>query len=77
MAVSDSQAPEIGADDGFSDAAATRLDLDPGVLCSRERLEAIARRAPKSIAELGEVEGLRRWQIEEMGDDFLRALAKK
>src|SRR5438105_9240491 len=27
------------------DAAATRLNLDPGVLCSRERLEAIARRS--------------------------------
>src|SRR5207237_26570 len=28
------------------DAAATRLDLDPGVLCSRDRLEAVARRNP-------------------------------
>ncbi|MEO7361297.1 MAG: HRDC domain-containing protein, partial [Gemmatimonadaceae bacterium] len=26
------------------DAAATRLDLDPGVLCSRDRMEAVARR---------------------------------
>ncbi len=57
------------------DAAATRLDLDPGVLCSRERLEAIARRAPTTMSELSEVEGLRRWQIAEMGEDFLRALA--
>ena len=29
------------------DAAATRLSLDPGVLCSRERLESIARKRPE------------------------------
>ena len=34
------------------DAAATRLDMDPGVLCSRDRLEAVARRNPSSIEEL-------------------------
>jgi ribonuclease D len=56
------------------DAAARRLDLDPGVLCSRERLESIARRAPANLDELAEVEGLRRWQIGELGADFLRAL---
>jgi ribonuclease D len=57
------------------DAAATRLDLDPGVLCSRERLENIARSGAKSIEELAAVPDLRRWQIEEMGEGFLGALA--
>ena len=56
------------------DAAATRLNLDPGVLCSRERLEAIARRKPASLSDLEDVAGLRRWQIEEMGVDFVAAL---
>ena len=28
------------------DAAAARLDLDPGVLCARDRLEAVARKNP-------------------------------
>jgi len=57
------------------DAAATRLELDPGVLCSRERLESIARSGAKSIEELAAVPDLRRWQIEEMGQRFVRALA--
>jgi ribonuclease D len=57
------------------DAAAARLELDPGVLCSREKLENVARSAAKSIEELAAVPDLRRWQIEEMGAGFLRALA--
>ena len=57
------------------DAAATRLELDPGVLCSRERLENVARSGAKSIEELAAVPDLRRWQIEEMGEGFVRALA--
>ncbi len=56
------------------DSAATRLDLDPGVLCSRERLESIARSSAKSLEDLAGVPDLRRWQIEEMGEGFLRAL---
>lgn len=56
------------------DAAATRLNLDPGVLCSRERLEAIARKRPSKPGELEDIPGLRRWQIAEMGEEFVRAL---
>ena len=56
------------------DAAATRLDLDPGVLCSRERLEHVARSSAKTIEDLAAVPDLRRWQIEEMGEGFVRAL---
>lgn len=56
------------------DAAAVRLDLDPGVLCPRERLEAVARRRPKTVEELSEVPDFRRWQIEQLGEDFVRAL---
>ena len=56
------------------DAAATRLNLDPGVLCSRERLEAIARKKPSKVKGLEDVPGLRRWQIAEMGEEFVEAL---
>ena len=56
------------------DEAAGRLDLDPGVLCPRERLEAIARRRPDSVDEMREVPELRRWQIEQLGEEFIRAL---
>jgi ribonuclease D len=56
------------------DAAAKRLELDPGVLCSRDRLEAVARRNPSTFDELAEVTELRRWQVAELGADFVRAL---
>jgi ribonuclease D len=56
------------------DSAAARLDLDPGVLCSRERLENIARSAAKTLEDLAAVPDLRRWQIEEMGAGFIAAL---
>jgi ribonuclease D len=56
------------------DAAATRLSLDPGVLCSRERLEAIARKRPEKVDDMADIPGLRKWQISEMGEDFVRAL---
>ncbi len=56
------------------DAAAQRLDVDPGVLCSRERLEAIARRNPETLEELAAMPELRRWQVAEMGDGFVKAL---
>ena len=56
------------------DAAATRLNLDPGVLCSRERLEAIARKKPSKVKDLEDVPGIRKWQIAEMGEDFVQAL---
>jgi ribonuclease D len=57
------------------DAAAKRLQLDPGVLCSRDRLEAVARRNPASVEEVAEVTELRRWQAAELGDAFVEALA--
>ena len=56
------------------DAAAKRLALDPGVLCSRDRMEAVARRNPATVAELMEVGELRRWQAEELAVAFVAAL---
>ena len=58
------------------DAEAQRLDLDPGVLCARDRLEAVARRNPRSLEELSEVGVLRRWQADVLGEQFLKALRK-
>jgi ribonuclease D len=57
------------------DAAATRLSLDPGVLCSRERLESIARKRPEKVDDLSDIPGLRKWQVVEMGEEFVRALS--
>jgi ribonuclease D len=56
------------------DRRAAELELDPGVLCPRERLEAIARRNPHSLDELMEVPEVRRWQAEVLGEEFVAAL---
>jgi ribonuclease D len=58
------------------DAAAARLELDPGVLCARERLEAVARKNPSSPEELADVRELRAWQRGVLGEDFLKALPR-
>ena len=58
------------------DAAAMRLNLDPGVVCSRDRMEAVARRNPRTATEVAEVSELRRWQVEVLAEDFASALAK-
>ena len=57
------------------DEAAKRLALDPGVLCSRDRMEAVARRNPASAQEVGEVTELRRWQVDVLAEAFVMALA--
>jgi ribonuclease D len=49
------------------DRVAGDLDLDPGVLCARDRLEAVARRNPRSREELDAVGELRRWQADGAG----------
>ena len=54
--------------------AAARFGLQPGVLCPNGTLEGIARREPKTVAELLEVEGLRRWQAKELGAELVAAL---
>ena len=59
---------------GVRDDAAKRLQVDPGVLCSRERMEAVARRAPQDLEALAEVKELRRWQVAELGEVFVRAM---
>ena len=54
---------------------ATQLALDPGVLCGRPLLEAVARARPQDRAGLAQVDELRRWQIEALGDALLAALS--
>jgi ribonuclease D len=56
------------------DEAATQLDLDPGVLCARDRLEAVARKNPKTRDDLETIAELRQWQRAVLGESFLKAL---
>ena len=53
---------------------AQECDLPAGVVCPNGTLEAIARADPKTIAGLGEVAELRRWQLREFGAELLKAL---
>src|SRR5437867_1381334 len=53
---------------------AQELGIDPGVLCGRPTLEAVARAAPNDRAGLARVGELRRWQAEVLGDALLVAL---
>jgi ribonuclease D len=56
---------------------AAELGLDPGVLCGRATLAAVARATPLPTdrAGLARVAELRRWQIDVLGDALLGALA--
>ena len=56
------------------DEVAASLAIDPGVLCSRDRLETIARRQPADMDALLETPDLRRWQAELLGERLLAAL---
>ncbi|HEX3866388.1 MAG TPA: HRDC domain-containing protein, partial [Gemmatimonadaceae bacterium] len=67
----------VGALKEVRDAAAARLDLDPGVLCARDRMEAVARKNPKTSDELAEVVELRNWQRAVLGAAFLSALSPR
>jgi ribonuclease D len=55
---------------------ATELGLDPGVLCGRTTLEAVARilPPPNDRAGLAQIGELRRWQVDVLGDALLEAL---
>jgi ribonuclease D len=53
---------------------AERLGLDPGVLCGKPALEAIARANPADRAALGRVDGLRQWQVDVLGEALLAVL---
>jgi ribonuclease D len=53
---------------------ADQLDMDAGFLMSRNLLEEVARADPHSAAALQDVAGVRRWQVEALGDALLKAL---
>ncbi len=55
---------------------ATRHQLQPGVLCANQILEAVARANPRNLEELGQIPSLRRWQLAEFGLELLVALSE-
>jgi ribonuclease D len=54
--------------------AATRFGLDPGVLLPNRLIGEVARAAPRDRDQLAQVDGLRRWRVEVVGDEILNVL---
>lgn len=57
--------------------AAAELGLDPGFVVPRATLEEIGRARPRTPEELERVPGVRRWQVEAVGDVLLRVLRRR
>jgi ribonuclease D len=55
----------------------TRIGLPPGIISPNWLLEAIARAAPTTLEQLAAVEGIRRWQVGELGVELLAAAMEK
>lgn len=53
---------------------AAELELDSGVLINNTLLEMIARVFPRSREELAEIDGLKMWQQDVLGDEMLKVL---
>jgi ribonuclease D len=53
---------------------ADELGLDPGFVMSRAQLEEVARARPRTPDELAAVAGVRRWQVEAVGEALLRGM---
>lgn len=65
---------KVGALKSVRDAAAERVELDPGVLCSRDRMELVARLLPAEPSAILQIPEFRRWQVEVLGEGFVKAL---
>jgi ribonuclease D len=57
------------------DRQAERLCLERGFLMPRSQMEDVARTAPRTQEELAAIEGIRRWQVEALGEALVEALS--
>lgn len=53
---------------------AARLGLDVSLILPQRLLDRVAERAPRTVVDLREVEGLREWRVEALGTGILQAL---
>jgi len=53
---------------------AEELDMDGGFLMSRALLEEVGKARPRDLEQLAAVQGVRRWQVEALGDALLKVL---
>ena len=56
---------------------AEQLGLDPGFLIPRATLEEIGKARPATLEALEQVPGVRRWQVEAVGDAMLATLREE
>jgi ribonuclease D len=54
--------------------AARRLALDVSLVLPQRLLDKVAEAAPRDLAGLEQVEGLRRWRVREVGGEILAVL---
>ncbi|HXJ82614.1 MAG TPA: HRDC domain-containing protein [Candidatus Methylomirabilis sp.] len=54
--------------------AAQDLGLDPGVLLPQRLIDRLASDPPRDVAELEQIEGVRRWRVDRFGAELLKAL---
>ncbi len=70
------QVPErINAIKTWRDAEAERLGLDPALLFNKALMTAIAVNRPAGISALGDIDGIRNWQIKAFGKDLVSILS--
>jgi ribonuclease D len=60
---------------GWRATAATRLDLDPGVLLPGRLIDLIAAMPRVDRDALERIEGLRHWRVREFADELMAAVA--
>jgi ribonuclease D len=56
---------------------AAEVEMDPGVLCPNSALEAMAWRAPRSAADLEELDELKGWFVREFGDEAVEVCLRE
>jgi len=62
---------------GARNKRADELGLDRGTMLPNAMIIAVALAAPRTTEDLADIEGLRRWQVEAVGPDLLKVLAKE
>jgi ribonuclease D len=53
-----------------------RLALDISIVLPQRLLERVAEAAPRTLEDLAQVDGLRRWRVEALGASMLAALPR-
>ncbi len=67
---------KIRALKSWRNARAKALKMDPSLVCSNALASSIATRNPENTTSLGDIPGIRKWQVREFGKEILATLAR-